>query len=284
MRHLEPSDHNTFFDPDNAIGLSPDINVHLSNIDCSPQVINRRLDEEKSHETHSSVPAYAYDLNSESTIDVDVLHSSVQGTNRRRHRRRLLNRADDHRKPTSEDDDDKPDLVEEHSSFKRRSRARKRGSTPLTSSSNRSSVGYGSRREYQPATIKLLRKRSASENDLTLFELASDLTQYIDAHSRFHSIDSRSKTLSLTSFDTSQAHEHLANRALSNPIAIEQTLDLVKAVDESEAILSKSAPTNHAATTALRMSQSDDSSAECYGHEEFSPTSSYERYCIVLSV
>ena len=280
MRHLEPSDHNTFFDPDNAISLSPDINAHLSNIDCSPQVVNRRLDEEKSHETHSSVPAYAYDLNSKATVDIDVLHSSVQGTNRRRNRRRFLNRADDHRKPTSEDDEH--DLAEEQSSssssFKRRSRARKRGSTPLTSSSNRSSVGYGSRREYLPATVKLLRKRSASENDLTLFEFASDLTQYIDAHSRFHSIDSRQKTLSLNSFDTSQAHEHLAIRALSNPIAIEQTYDLVQAVGESEAILSKSAPTCHAAVTALRMSQSDDSAAECYAHEDYSPTSSYERY------
>lgn len=138
-------------------------------------------------------------------------------------------------------------------------------------------------------SIQLLRKRSASENDLSLAQFEIEFTPYVDAHSRFHSIDSRPKTLNLNETDNN-IDEHLSihddndknnfeqktARALSNPILIEQIYESTKPNEEPDtlnsSILSKSAPLEHINGNNLRISQSDDPVSDFY-----SPTISYER-------
>ncbi|CAF5164850.1 unnamed protein product, partial [Rotaria sp. Silwood1] len=132
IRHLEPSNTNTFLDPDNAIELSTDINshTHLSNIDCSVQLINKQLDKKKDSNENN-----LYEQESKPTINIDVLHSNIFLSTRRRPKRRLFNNhIDQYNKQTSEDDEQ--DIFNQYSSLKRRSRARKRESISITTNKN----------------------------------------------------------------------------------------------------------------------------------------------------
>src|SRR5262249_5921492 len=87
VRHLEPSDSNIFLDPDNA--LVPNSNLQLSNIDTSPQIINKQIDEKKSHENHEPIAKYAYEQSVVPSVDVDNTTTS----NHRHQKRRSINIA-----------------------------------------------------------------------------------------------------------------------------------------------------------------------------------------------
>ncbi|CAF4478961.1 unnamed protein product, partial [Rotaria sp. Silwood2] len=291
IRHLEPSNTNTFLDPDNAISLSTEINSHghLSNIDCSAQIINKQLDKKESNETDSSTENYVYDQKLKPTINIDVLHSNTFLSTRRRPKRRLFNRIDQFNKQVSEDDDQ--DTFNQFSSLKRRSRARKRESIPITTSTNTNTnlLIPSTNNEKLRKSIKLLRKRSASENDLPLFQFDSELTTFIDGSNRPNSIDNRPKTLGLNITNHNEENFIIPNldnidkkitRNLSNPIIIEQKYETTKPIEESDtldnSILSKSAPSDTINTNSLRISQSEDRTDDFYEHEEYSPTSSYE--------
>ena len=275
IRHLESSD------PNHALSLSAESDSHtphLSNIDCSPQIVNKQLDQDKT----PSEQVYAYEENGKPSLKVDVLNSTIHSSVRRRFRRRPIHRHDRNNKPTSEEDEQ--DLLRQYTLMKRRSRARKRDSTPHDSKSNTSSVVHTHPDEPFHSAIKLLRKRSASETDLPFFQMYSDSMPITSEHSRFHSIDSRPKTLVLHSPDSNAIEdgERKTSRTSSNPIAIDQSFDSSKTLEESDelltSILSKSAPIAHMSTTnGLRLSQSDDSSGDFFSNGDFSPTSSYER-------
>ncbi len=205
------------------------------------------------------------------------MNSNTIISTRRRPKRRLINRLN---RQISEDDDD---IFNQFSSLKRRSRARKRDSTPVTPSKTKTDlITSSSNNEKFRRSIKLLRKRSASENDLPLFQFDFELIQYVDAHSRFNSIDSRPKTLHFNEIDNINIHDDNENdieqkniRALSNPILIEQIYESTKPIEESDtlnsSILSKSAPLENINPNNHRISQSDDPTGGFY-----SPTSSYE--------
>ncbi|CAF0887157.1 unnamed protein product [Rotaria sordida] len=278
IRHLEPSNTNTFLDPDNAISLSSEINshTHLSNIDCSPQIIHKQVEKKESINGND-----VYEQESKPTINIDVLHSNTFLSTRRRPKRRLLNRIDQFNKHISEDDDQ--DIFNKFASLKRRSRARKRESIPATMNTNTNPLIPSTNYEKIRTSIKLLRKRSASENDLPLFQFDPELTTFIDEPNHFNNIDNRPKTLELNV--TNHNDENFDNldqktaRTLSSPIIIEQKYE-TKPIEESDilnnSILSKSAPSDIKNTNNLRMTPSDDPTDDFYRHEQYSPTSSYE--------
>ncbi|CAF4825357.1 unnamed protein product [Rotaria sp. Silwood1] len=283
IRHLEPSNTNTFLDPDNAIELSTDINshTHLSNIDCSVQLINKQLDKKKDSNENN-----LYEQESKPTINIDVLHSNIFLSTRRRPKRRLFNNhIDQYNKQTSEDDEQ--DIFNQYSSLKRRSRARKRESISITTNTNTNILTPTYNNDQICTSIKLLRKRSASENDLPLFQIDTELSTFIDESNCFNNIDNRPKTLDLNIINSNQENFSIENsdnineqkpRTLSNPIIIEQKYDKkTESIEESDtlinSVLSKSAPLDTIVNTNnLRINQSDD----FYRHEEYSPTSTYE--------
>lgn len=203
QRHLEPSDSNIFLDPDNALLTTSQ--PQLSNIDCSPQIINKQLDEQKAHENHESTPKYAYEQSNSSNIEVDVLTSTTtmntnnnnNNNSRRRHPmpRRRSTISNMQRQSSEEDVDQEVETI--CSSMRRRSRAKRRGST--SKSLNENPANQIKDDETQ-ANTAFQRKRSSSENDLQFFPIddekqSESSTPFVDAHSRMNSIDSRKKVL-----------------------------------------------------------------------------------------
>ncbi|CAF0879456.1 unnamed protein product [Adineta ricciae] len=288
-RHLELSDSNNFLDPDNSVSLDPDANVHkhLSNIDCSPQIINKELDEIKANETDQSRGKYAYDEDTKPTINIDVLHSNTIISARRRHKRRLLNRSGQFIRQISEDDEQ--DIFQQFSSLKRRARARKRDSTPVTAGVTTDSDLSTNKDARLRSSITLLRKRSASENDVPLFQFDFEPNPSVDVPSRLNSIDSRPKTLNLNGInkecsmneDNSTDNDGNVLRTLSDPIIIDQTQEPIITTNEStdaldSSVLSQSAPLEGVNTNTIRVSQSDEHSNDFYTHADYSPTSSYQ--------
>ncbi|UJR31952.1 hypothetical protein I4U23_019425 [Adineta vaga] len=275
VRHMEPSDSNNFLDPDNLISLNPNNHTHghLSSIDCSPQIINKELDETKANENHQPREEYIYEQDSKPIINIDVLHSNTIMSSRRRCKRRLLNRSVQFSRQISEDDEQ--DTFKQFSSLKRRSRVRKRDSTPITADTNIN--------ETVRSSITLLRKRSASENDIPLFQFDLESTPFVDVHSRLNSIDIRPKTLNLNDMDKGCQTDDEENnneqiiRALSNPIVIEQSYETTNMPVEqtdilNSSILSQSAPLEGTNTNTIRISQSDERTNDF----DCSPTSSYQ--------
>ncbi|CAF1175683.1 unnamed protein product [Adineta steineri] len=270
VRHLDPSDSHTFLDPDNSLSLCPDMNTHkhLTNIDCSPQIINKQLDEQKAIENHQPREEYAYEQE-KPTINIDVLHSNTIISSRRRPKRRLVHRFDQlHRQASEDDEPDRP-----FASFKRRSRTHKRDSTPVTTTTDTNNKVH--------SPIKFLRKRSASENDMFIYQHDSEFMPFADARSRFNSIDSRPKTLNLNDFDNNDENHGNLTRNSSNPLVIEQTYESPKLNEQSDILnssnLSQSAPLGGMINpNTIRISQSDDHTNDFYTHEPYSPTSSYE--------
>jgi hypothetical protein len=262
------------------MSLSTNITVHthLSSSDSSSQFINQTHDQNKT----TTDKIFVYEQNSQSTAKLDSLppmnHSSV----RRRIKRRMLNRPEHSNKAMSEEDEH--DLSHEYSLLKRRSRARKRESAPLTIDHRSQTSTHLYFDEKFRSSIQLLRKRSASENDVRLCRyITDDSISFHDVHTRFHSIDSRPKTLNVNANTdhVNDTFDEKLNRISTNPIAIEQTFDTNQIHNESDSllnsILSKSAPLDHTEVNALRLSQSDDSSGDFFSNGDFSPTSSYER-------
>ena len=310
-RHLEPSDANTFLDPDNALGLTSNgHHAQLSNIDCSPQIVNKQLDLEKAQETNQPPASYAFDEGATAPLQVDVLQSETTvsvPSNHRRAKRRPVNRVEQTNQPSSEDEDE--EIQDICASGKRRSRARKRVSTLVENEKN---SGCHSSDEHANASATLLRKRSASENDLPFFqfddeEKSESSTPFVDAHSRLNSIDSRQKSL-LPLRPSSTVKSHPAEdedesysssqedslddlqlplktaRTLSNPIPIEVPVknDHLETLDESNpllnAMLSHSAPIKvTSAPIPIRMNQSNDAPNSFYMNEDFSASSSLPR-------
>jgi phosphatidate phosphatase LPIN len=296
-RHLEPSDSNTFLDPDNALSLNS--NPQLSNIDCSPQIINKQIDRQNSHENHQSTPKYAYEQPIVSSVDVDVLNSNTTISNsRRRQKRRAMTSIS---KQSSEEDDQEIEKI--FSSIKRRSRTRQRDSTPTSLHENLSGEDTS---EQADSPLKLLRKRSASENDLQFFPIddekhSESSTPFVDAHSRINSIDSRKKLLIIPprvtfesdhdgedESDSSSPEDSIrenginqrTTRTLSNPIPIEQKPKENEDEEESNTLIntifSRSAPLgNLSSTIPIRISQSNAVNSY-YLNENFSPTSAFE--------
>lgn len=308
-RHLEPSDTNTFLDPDNALGLtSTGHHAQLSNIDCSPQIVNKQLDFEKAQETHQPPAYYAFDEDATAPLQVDVLQSETTvsvPSNHRCVKRQSNNRFEQTNQPSSDDEE----TQDNDAPGKRRSRARKRVNTVVENEKN---SGCHSSDEHANAEATLLRKRSASENDLPLFQIddeekSESSTPFVDAHSRLNSIDSRQKSL-LPLRPSSTAKSHSAEdeeesysssqedsldglqlplkttRTLSNPIPIEVPVksDYLETLNESSpllsAMLSHSAPIKVAsAPISIRMNQSNDAPNSYYMNEDFSPSSSLPR-------
>ncbi|CAF3544133.1 unnamed protein product [Rotaria sp. Silwood1] len=299
-RHLEPSDSNIFLDPDSAI--LTDSHPQLSNIDCSPQIINKQLDEEKAHENNESTPKYAYEHPSISSVNVDVLNSNVSISNRRRSKRRISNRNEQINKDLNEDDDEEVEKI--FSSKQDSSHLRQRASTSI--SMNEKLTDHRDDEKIN-TSLKLSRKHSASETDMLLFQIddekqSESSTPFVDAHSRMNSIDSRKKLLiippkmsngidnddeenysSSLEDDDQEENDERHTRTLSNPIAIEPKPilnDSLPTTEESNSIMntifSQSAPiANDDATVPIRLTQSTDS-APFYLNEDFSPTSAFE--------
>jgi len=302
---LEPSDSNTFLDPDNA--LSIDSHAQLSNIDCSPQIINKQLDEQKAHDNHEPVAKYAYEQPIIPSTDVNVLNSSTSISNRRRLKRRSINNNNNNNNKQSSEEEDQ-EIENIFSSIKRRSRARQRDLTPTSLNGNQSSYNND---DETNTSLQLLRKRSASENDLPFFPIddekqSESSTPFVDAQSRINSIDSRKKLLiipprlsigtdgddaddddenesSNSSPDDSIHNEEIhqkMTRTSSNPIPIEQ-----KPVNDNEeesntlidTFFSQSAPSvNNLNNGLIRINQLNNSDSY-YLNENFSPLSSFER-------
>lgn len=169
-------------------------------------------------------------------------------------------------------------MFNQYASLKRRSRARKRESIPTENITDTDSV-ISSSNKYR-RSVKLLRKRSASENDLPLFQFDPELPSLTDESNRFKSIDNRPKTLDLNLPNINGEHNFsinnentndLATRNLSNPIIIEQALESAISTKELESsnatILSQSAPFNSLDTNDLHISQSNDPVDDFYSHE-----------------
>jgi hypothetical protein len=286
---LEPSDSNIFLDPDNA--FSTNSHPQLSNIDCSPQIINKQLDEQKSYENHEARLKYAYEQPIVSAVNVDVLNSDTTTTNP--NRRRTKRRAINPNKQSSEEEDQE---IETLLSNKRRSRGRQRDSTPTSINGDQSCDSSDE-------------QVNTNENELPFFQLddekqSDSSTPFVDAHSRINSIDSRKKLLIIppkisletddgdddsysSSPEDSIRDEEIqlkTTRTLSNPIPIEQKStknDLLQISEESNslmnAILSQSAPiTINENTVPIRISQSTNPDAY-FLNENFSPTSAFER-------
>jgi hypothetical protein len=294
---LEPSDSNIFLDPDNALSINS--HSQLSNIDCSPQIINKQLDEKKSHENHEPVPKYAYEQPSIPSKDVDVLNSNTSISNRRRLKRRSINNNNNNNKQSSEEEDQEIEKI--FSSTKRRSRAQQRDSTPTSLNGNQS--GYNNGEETNTSLI-LLRRRSASESDLPFFPIddekqSESSTPFVDAHSRINSIDSRKKLLIIpprisigtdgdddddesysSGPDENEEHHEKTTRTLSNPIPIEQK---PVNVDEEESntlidtFFSQSAPIANKLNNDLNLISQLNALNSYYLNENFSPSSSFER-------
>lgn len=286
VRHLEPSDSNSFLDPDNALSLHPDGHAqpHLSNIDCSPQIVNKQLDEAKAKENQQPIEEYAYEQESKPTINIDVLHSNTIISARRRTKRRLLNRSGQFDRQLSEDDE--PNALQHFSSFKRRSRTRKRDSTPVTTGSNGGATLASHHDGQRRSSVALLRKRSASENDIPLFQFDFEPIPFVDAPSRLNSIDQRPKSLNLCSAESVPANLSLVDDGpnsnfASNTIIIEQSNDSTNADDSLDvldsSLLSQSAPLVIGTASTVRISQSDERTSDFYAHADYSPSSSYQR-------
>ncbi|CAF3717267.1 unnamed protein product [Rotaria socialis] len=289
-RQLEPSNNNTCVDLDNVTSFpsETDSHSHLSNSDSTPQTISQKADEKDPIEFfYPSSETYVYEEESKPVINIDVVHSDTFLTTRRRPRRRLFTRADQSSKQASEDDDQ--DVYDQFSSLKRRSRARKRESIPTTTNNDTDSITSTNTNEKFRRSVKLLRKRSASENDLQLFQFDPELSAFINESNCFKSIDNRPKTLDLNRQSTIEEYSSIADkdnvdnkpaRNLSNPIVIEQIFESAQTIDETDtltsSILSKSAPLDTLSTNTLRISQSDDPVEDFYSHEGYSATSSYE--------
>jgi len=275
IRHLEPSNGNLFLDPDGVLTppKDPSKPKQLSNIDCSPQIVNKQLDAQKDS---SSDQTYSYEKPNKTPIDVDVLQSNTQASSvsRRRIKRRMLNRYGQDQKTMSEDED--YDLYHRYSFLKRRLRTRKRDATSMGSHHRKTgSVVEPQQLEKLQATITLLRKRSASETDLFLCPMNNDGTTFANGQNGFHSIDSRPKTLL---FHLNE--ENSKPNGQTNPINIESA-DSTIILDDSdalrEAVLSKSAPSNATNPTAIRgTNAADDSNGDFFSNGDFSPNSSYE--------
>ena len=311
---MEPSDANTFLDPDHALTPGSDTHPQLSNIDCSPQIVNKQLDVEKAQASHQPLETYAYDQAAPAPMQVDVLQSETivpHSTHHRRVKRRPINRIEQTNQPSSDEENEETQDI--GASGKRRSRPRKRVSTPVEIEKN---SACHSSDEHANTTPTLPSKRSASENDLPFFQIDDDeksqsSTPFVDAHSRLNSIDSRQKSLlplappALTvSFQSAEDEEQSysssqedsldglqlpmkTTRTLSNPIPIEVPAkpDHLETLEESNpllsALLSHSAPistiTDVSAPIPIRMNPSNDVATSYYLNEDFSPSTSLPR-------
>ncbi|CAF1425958.1 unnamed protein product [Adineta steineri] len=305
-RHLDPSNNNIFYDPDNALSL--DTHPQLSNIDCTPQIINKQLDEQKSRDTNEPVAKYAYEQPLVSSVDVDVLNSNTSISNRRNKKRRPTNRNRQISKQSSEEEDQ--EIEKMFSTIKHRSRGRKRDSTPVSMHDDNMNNDNNERTD---SSLPIVRKRSASESDLPFFQLddekqSESSTPFVDAHSRMNSIDSRQKLLIIpprisvesdddddgddddNSYSSSPEDSILdeefhqkTKRTLSNPIPIEQKPkedDLSKSDNLLNpllnAIFSHSAPLNNTIDTVpIRLSQSINPNPY-FLNEDFTPPSSFD--------
>ncbi|CAM4785326.1 unnamed protein product [Rotaria magnacalcarata] len=288
-RQLEPSNISACVDLENVTSFSSetDSHSHLSNVDCTPQTISQKVDEKDPNEIYPSNETYAYEEGSKPVINIDVVHSDTFLTTRRRPRRRLFTRADQSSKQASEDDDQ--EIYNQFSSLKRRSRARKRESIPTITNTDTDSITSTNPNEKFRRSVKLLRKRSASENDLQLFQFDPELSAFINESNCFKNIDNRPKTLDLNRQSSIEEYSSIPDkdnidnkpiRNLSNPIAIEQIFESAQTIDETDtltsSILSKSAPLDTLSTNTLRISESDDPVEDFYSHEGYSAASSYE--------
>lgn len=302
-RHLEPSDSNVFLDPDSA--LSPDSDIQLSNIDCSPQIVNKQLDIEKSQANHEPVPKYAYEQLVLPSVDVDVLNSNIS-VNTRRHGPKRSSIHKPPSKQSSEDDDHEIENI--FHPKKHQSRPRHRDSTPISLNENLPSQIDS---EHNKSSETSGPKRSVSENDLSFFPIDDDKhsessTPFVDAHSRMNSIDSRRKLLIIPpqltidsdadeeeqdSYNSSLEEEdefpEKNTRTLSNPIPIEQKGKKNEDDDDEDekqqpstlinAIFSQSAP-----STNVRISQSNETNNHLL-NASFSPTSAFQQYVYSFS-
>ena len=298
-RHLEPSDSSIFLDPDSA--LSPDSDPQLSNIDTSPQIINKQLDIENSQANHEPVPKYAYEQLVLPSVEVDVLNSNTSVNTRRRASKRRSINNNPRSKQSSEEEDVDREIERFYLSNKQRARAHQRDSTPTSLIENLPS-------QVDPEQIKSSEasapKRSASENDLSFFPIDDDKhsessTPFVDAHSRMNSIDSRRKVMIIpprfpnesdgdeedqASYTSSPEEEEevqeKTTRTLSNPIPIEQKGLKNEDEDEDEqqpstlmnGIFSQSAP-----STNIRISQSNETNNYLL-NASFSPNSAFPMY------
>lgn len=296
-RHLEPSDSSLFLDPDSAI--LTDTNPQLSNIDCSPQIVNKQLDEAKAKETNEDVPLYAYEQPVLPSVDVDVLSSNTSIANRRRQKRRTLNRVEQ-----TNDDDDKEveNILSSHSTG---SRSTHRASTSVSMNDNLTAKNA---EKTDSPSLTTSQQHSASENDLILFQIDDDKqsnssTPFVDAHSRMNSIDSRQRLLprdnkTPTEADNDESYSSSAEdndenitrtrRTFSNPIPIEvkpsttvETLSVIPSTDESNSmintIFSQSAPITTKETDVQILVTQTTETPTFYLEESFSNASSFEK-------
>lgn len=291
VRHLEPSDSSAFLDPDSALSFTSD--PQLSNIDCSPQIINKQLDIEKAQENHEPVPKYAYEQPVLPSVDVDVLNSTTMVNNRRRRSKRSSINITN--KQSSEEEDQEVEKI--YSSILRRSRNHQRDPTPTSLHENLSSHNDSDKLNSSDTAAP---KRSASENDLPFFPIDDDKnsessTPFVDAHSRMNSIDSRKKVLIIPprltiesddedqeSYSSSPEEEEMqekTTRTLSNPIPIEQKVKDEELIIEDEqpntlinTIFSQSAPSAN-----VRISQSTETNNYLLS-ENFSPSLAFTRF------
>ncbi|CAF4683083.1 unnamed protein product, partial [Rotaria socialis] len=120
-RHLESSDGNKFLDPDSAI--STDYRLQPSNIDCSPQIINKQYDEEEAQENNEPITKYAYE---QPSTDADAVNSNTSIVTRRRQKRLTLNCTEQ----TNENEDQEVEKL--YLSNQNRSRSHQRTSTSIS--------------------------------------------------------------------------------------------------------------------------------------------------------
>ena len=254
--------------------------MQTTNIDCSPQIVNSQLDSEQKCDESIKADKYILEEESKPKIEIDVLHSNTIVTSRRRPRRRFPNPLT---RQISEEDE--LDTLNSQSPFKRRSRARKRAPSPMTMKSVPGAISNAVADDILCPSIELFRKRSASEHDLPLRPFDFELPPFLDAHSRFNSIDSRPTTLNFNGIITTDDMvrvpdddklEQKNTRTSSNAIPIELTFEPTESKDQidtlNSSVFSQSAPSENLSDTNLRLSQSDDPTEGYY-----SPTSSYDK-------
>lgn len=238
------------------------------------------MDKQQTNDESIKPDNYILEEESKPKIAIDVLHSNTIVTSRRRPRRRFPNPLT---RQISEEDEN--DTLNPHSPFKRRSRARKRVSSPMTMKSIPGPISTTNADDILRSSIEVFRKRSASEHDLPLRPFDLELTPFLDAHSRFNSIDSRPTTLNLSGIHNNDDHarindedklEQKSTRTSSNAIPIELNFEPTESKEQSDAlnssVLSQSAPSENLNNTNIRLSQVNNPAEDFY-----SPTSTYDK-------
>ncbi|CAF3361471.1 unnamed protein product [Rotaria sp. Silwood1] len=287
--HIEPSDSKKFLESNTAV--LNDSNSPLSNIDCSPQIINKQLDEEKSYENNEAIAKYVYE---QTASDVDELNSNISISTCLHQKPPVIDHNEQNDKYLNGDENQEVEKILPSNEYQ--SRRRQRTSSSISMDDNMTDHRND---EQRNASTTHARRLSVNEHDLLQFQIddekqSSSSRTFVNEHSQKNLLIIPPKTSDEldNSEDYRSCFEESVNenendrrttRILSDPILIEQNSTkkhTLTTTDESNLLintfLSQSAPiTINENNVSIQMNQPNDSTS-FYLIENFSPTSSFE--------